>query len=198
MPVRPVPRETSERLEHFAQLVLAENKRQNLIAASTAAEFWTRHILDSLQLLDHAPEEPGLWLDIGSGAGLPGMVVAIASSHRVILVEPRRKRAEFLARCREALGLRDVVVEQRRVETLRVAADVVSARAVAALDQLLGWAEQIGSANAQLILPRGANAVSELEAARNAWHGDFELVPSVTAPGSGIVLAQHVRRRKAL
>jgi 16S rRNA (guanine527-N7)-methyltransferase len=195
--VRPVPRETQERLERFGQLVLAENERQNLIAASTTADFWNRHILDSLQLLDHAPRSRQLWLDIGSGAGLPGIVVAIASDHHVVLVEPRRRRAEFLAYCCEQLGLADVVVEQKRVEQLRIAADVVSARAVASLDRLFGWAERIGSAEALMILPRGMNAVSELEAARAAWHGDFELVPSVTAPGSGIVLAKHVRRRKS-
>jgi len=195
--VRPVPRETHERLELFAQLVLAENERQNLIAASTAADFWTRHILDSLQLLDHAPPAPGVWLDIGSGAGLPGIVIAVASDHRVTLVEPRRKRAEFLMRCCGQLGLANVAVEQRRVEKLRIAADVISARAVASLEILFGWADEIGSADARMILPRGMNAVSELDAARAAWHGDFELVPSVTAPGSGIVLAQHVRRRKA-
>ena len=196
MPVRPVPRETRERLERFAQLVLAENARQNLIAASTAADFWNRHIVDSLQLLDHAPASRRLWLDIGSGAGLPGLVVAIASAHRVVLVEPRRRRAGFLTQCCEQLGLLDVVVEQRRVETLRIAADVISARAVASLDTLFGWAGQIGSGGALMILPRGVNAVSELEAARAAWHGDFDLVPSVTATGSGIVLAQHVRRRE--
>jgi 16S rRNA (guanine527-N7)-methyltransferase len=195
--VRPVPRETQDRLEQFAQLVLAENARQNLIAASTVADFWNRHILDSLQLLDHAPKHPVLWLDIGSGAGLPGIVIAIASAHRLVLVEPRRKRAEFLAHCCEQLGLTDVAIEQRRVEKLHIAADVISARAVASLESLFGWAEQIGSGDSRLILPRGANALSELEAARTAWHGDFELVPSVTAPGSGIVLAQHVRRRKA-
>ena len=195
--MRPVPRETRERLEQFAQLVLAENARQNLIAASTATDFWNRHIVDSLQLLDHVPEFPQLWLDIGSGAGLPGLVVAIASDHRVVLAEPRRRRAEFLINCCDRLGLSEVIVEQRRVETLHIAADVVSARAVASLDTLFGWATQIGSADALMILPRGANAVSELDAARVAWHGDFDLAPSVTAPGSGIVLARHVRRRNA-
>jgi 16S rRNA (guanine527-N7)-methyltransferase len=192
-----VPRETRERLEHYARLVIAENDRQNLIAASTIPDFWQRHVVDSLQLLDHAPGDSRLWLDIGSGAGLPGLVVAIASGHRMILVEPRRRRAEFLMRCCEQLGLADVVVEQRRVETLQVSADVVSARAVASLDTLFGWATQIGSADALMVLPRGANAVSELDAARGAWHGDFDLVPSATAPDSGIVLAQHVRRRSA-
>jgi len=194
--MHPVPRETRERLECFGQMVLAENQRQNLVSASTVAEFWTRHILDSLQLLDHAPRRAGLWLDIGSGAGLPGIVIAIASPHRVVMVEPRRRRAEFLAECCQALGLKGASVEQRRVEQLRISADIVSARAVASLDTLFGWIEQIGSAGARMIFPRGANAVSELEAARMAWHGDFDLVPSVTAPGSGIVLAQHVRRRK--
>lgn len=192
-----VPRETRERLQRYARLVLEENARQNLIAASTTADFWTRHIVDSLQLLDHVPATPQRWLDIGSGAGLPGLVVALASAHRVTLVEPRRRRAEFLARCCEELGLAEVVIEQRRVETLRISADVVSARAVASLDTLFAWAERIGSGDALMILPRGVSAVSELDAARGAWHGDFDLVPSVTAPGSGIVLARHVRRRNA-
>jgi 16S rRNA (guanine527-N7)-methyltransferase len=197
VPVRPVPRETREQLERFSQLVLAENERQNLIAASTMADFWNRHILDSLQLIEHAPATSQLWLDIGSGAGLPGIVIAIATEYRVVLAEPRRRRADFLAHCREQLGLANVVIEQRRVEKLHIAADVISARAVASLDTLFGWAEQIGSADALMILPRGVNAVSELEAARAAWHGDFDLAPSATAPGSGIVLARHVRRRNA-
>lgn len=193
----PVPRETRARLERYADLVLAENKRQNLIASSTEAEFWNRHIEDSLQLLDLAPASSQFWLDIGSGAGLPGLVIALASDHRVVLVEPRRRRAEFLARCCSELGLEQVVVEQRRVETLRISAEVISARAVASLDRLFDWAAMIGSADALMILPRGANAVSELDTARIAWHGDFDLVPSRTAPDSGIVLAQHVRRRIA-
>jgi 16S rRNA (guanine527-N7)-methyltransferase len=192
-----VPREAQAQLGRFAELVLSENERQNLVAASTIDKFWDRHILDSLQLLDLAPRPPGLWLDIGSGAGLPGLVIAIASTYRVILTEPRRRRAEFLAHCCRELGLDHVTVEQRRVETLKLVADVVSARAVASLETLFGWVDQIGSADAQLILPRGVNAVSELEAARMAWHGDFDLASSVTAPDSGIVLARHVRRRTA-
>ncbi len=194
----PVPRETRERLEHFGQLVMAENERQNLIAASTCSGF-----LEPAYSRLAPADRPcaGARLSFGStsasGAGLPGIVVAIASDHRVVLVEPRRRRAEFLIDCCAQLGLAGVIVEQKRVERLRISADVVSARAVAALDTLFGWAEQIGSADALMILPRGMNALSELEAARTAWHGAFDLAPSATAPGSGIVLARHVRRRTA-
>ena len=117
----------TERLARFAALVVAENAAQNLIAPSTIDHIWARHVLDSLQLLALAPE--GHWLDIGTGGGFPGLAIAIASERSVTLVEPRKRRARFLADCVDQLGLADrVTVVAARIASVDVEADVISAR----------------------------------------------------------------------
>src|SRR5262245_8863545 len=93
---RNVPRETMERLEHYVRLLLDEHERQKRIARATVEEVWERHILDSAQLVRFAPRPDSSWLDIGSGAGLPGLVIAILTQGPVTLVEPRKLRADFL------------------------------------------------------------------------------------------------------
>ena len=106
---RDVPRETFDRLERFADLLRAESTRQNLISASTLASLWERHIVDGAQLVRFEPKPGATWVDIGSGAGLPGIVIAALVSGRVTLVEPRRLRAEFLRGVVAELGLNERV-----------------------------------------------------------------------------------------
>jgi len=113
-----VSRETAEKLDGYAALLLEENARQNLISKSSVSDLWSRHIVDSLQLLDHAPAN-ARWLDIGSGPGLPGMVLAIAGVREITLVEPRRLRTDFLERCCSALQLTNVKVITGKVELRR-------------------------------------------------------------------------------
>ena len=189
-----VSRETFERLERFVALLLHENQRQNLIAPSSAPELWTRHILDGAQLLGIAGEE-GKWCDIGSGPGLPGMVIAILGGTPMTLNEPRKLRADFLRRATEELSLRRVVVADCKVERLEGKFDFITARAVANLDRLLGMACHLAHSETKWVLPKGERAQSELDEARKAWQGSFRLVPSRTHPASAIIVAEHVQRR---
>jgi 16S rRNA (guanine527-N7)-methyltransferase len=194
-----VPRETSALLERFVALLLDEAGRQNLIADSTKGHVWSRHIVDSAQLITLADEPNGRWIDLGSGAGLPGLVVAILRDAPMVLVESRRKRAEFLQETVEALGLSvRVTVEARRVESLPsgTAARVISARAFAPLDRLLEVANSLSRSGTVWVLPKGRSVQSELELISPTWQGVFHVEQSVTDPDSAIIVARNVRRGK--
>ncbi|RYD58863.1 MAG: 16S rRNA (guanine(527)-N(7))-methyltransferase RsmG [Sphingomonadales bacterium] len=183
-------------LDDFATLLRVEAQRQNLISASSFDELWVRHFQDSAQLIPLARESDGPWIDIGTGAGMPGLIVAILTDRPVILVEPRARRVEFLRNCVEDLGISSrVVVEQRRIETVTVTrpAAVISARAVSELSQLFASAVHCADSSTSWLLPKGRSAQSEVAAARNAWQGSFHVEPSVTSPDSGIVVASGVR-----
>jgi 16S rRNA (guanine527-N7)-methyltransferase len=191
-----VSRETQ--ISDFEALLRAEAQVQNLIAASTLDTVWTRHLTDSAQLVPLAAEAgKGAWIDIGSGAGLPGIVVAILVDRPVILVEPRRMRVDFLRSVGERLGLGNVTVHHGKMETYRVDAPaaIISARAVAALSQLLTSAIESADSSTVWVLPKGRNAESEVAEARRKWQGSFHVEPSVTQPDSGIVIAKGVRPR---
>ena len=192
-----VPRETI--LARYADILCEESARQNLIAASTLDQLWVRHLVDSAQLLLLAKDAgEGDWLDVGAGAGLPGMVAAILSDRPVVLVEPRAKRAEFLREAAVMLDLpRRVTVVASRVEAYKPArpAAIVSARAVAALPGLLRSTIHCTDSSTVWLLPKGRNAQSEVEAARANWQGSFHVEPSITQPDSGIVVAREVRPR---
>lgn len=192
-----VPRGTWLLLSRFVELLLAESRRQNLISPASQDHVWSRHIVDSAQLCAHAPA--GRWLDIGSGAGFPGLVGSIVSVRRVTLVEPRARRAAFLADTAHALGLGDrIEVVQDRVERLdRPAFDVISARAVAPLAELFAAAGGLATSATVWLLPKGRTAATELEATRASWQGTFRMLPSITDPESAIIVASHVRRRSA-
>ncbi len=189
-----VSRETL--LERYAAILREESKRQNLIAASTLDQLWNRHLIDSAQLVPLADVD-GPWIDIGSGAGLPGIVAAILTDREVTLVEPRTKRAEFLRSTARALGLANVTVAASRIETHKPAkrAAIMSARAVAPLYELFAGAAHCTDSSTVWLLPKGRNAESEVEATRGAWQGVFHVEPSITSPDSGIVIARKVRPR---
>lgn len=187
-----VSRETL--LDRFAAMLREESARQNLVSASTLDAVWSRHLVDSAQLILLADVD-GPWIDIGSGAGLPGLVVAALTDREVTLVEPRAKRVAFLRDAAEALGLTNVTVAGSRIETHRPAkrAAVISARAVAPLYELFAGAQHCTDSSTVWLLPKGRNAESEVEAARGAWQGVFHVEPSITSPDSGIVIARKVR-----
>jgi 16S rRNA (guanine527-N7)-methyltransferase len=191
-----VSRETLVRLESLVTLVTAESQQQNLIAASTLPTIWDRHIVDSAQLLALAPAGAGSWLDLGSGAGFPGMVVAaIARSMEIVLVESRRKRIDFLAQVAATLGLSDrVTIAGSRLELIETRPfDVISARAFAPLDQLLPLAVRFSTPKTVWLLPKGRGAASELAAVRSSWQGEFRIVASVTDPEAAIIVARNVQ-----
>lgn len=191
---RDVPRETYGKLERFAALLLEENRLQNLIAPNSEPELWTRHILDGAQVLGLAEGE-GSWLDIGSGPGLPGLVIAILGGRPMTLNEPRKLRADFLRRVVSDLALADVTVAECKVERLEEKFDLITARAVARLDGLFTMACHLAHSETKWVLPKGESAQSELDEARATWQGSFRLVPSQTHAASAIVIAEHVQRR---
>jgi 16S rRNA (guanine527-N7)-methyltransferase len=194
---RTVSRETFDRLAAYVNLLRSEAGRQNLIAPSTVTTVWKRHVLDSAQLARFETREGCRWVDIGSGAGLPGMVLAIILSDPITLIEPRRLRAEFLQQAVRDLGLTDrVTVECDKVERARGTFDVITARAVASLDALLRMSHHLSTSETTWILPKGRNAQSELAQAKLNWHCEARVEQSCTDPDSEIIVLTKVGARK--
>ena len=193
---RSVSRETFEQLQAYVDLLLAENARQNLISKSTANDIWERHVADGAQLIRFASRPDSSWVDIGSGAGLPGMVIAILSEGPVTMVEPRKLRADFLARVAATLGLSDrITVHAAKAERITGKFDVITARAVATLDVLLSISRHLSTDKTLWLFPKGKSAQLELEQARRSWQGSFRLEPSVTSQEASILVASDVRRK---
>lgn len=192
--VEDVPRETADQLTRFAGLLLQENERQNLISKSSAGAVWERHLYDSAQLLRFGNSDAE-WLDIGSGPGLPGLVLAILGVRSITLVEPRRLRTAFLERCVDELGLSNAAVITGKVEAVRGRYDVITARAVASANRILSMSHHLLAPNGRWVLPKGRSAAKELEEALVTWQGDFQLEPSQTDPDARILVASRVKRR---
>lgn len=192
-----VSRETYRAIDTFLDLLRDENSQQNLVSRLSLDHLWSRHVLDSTQLLRFAPGSARTWLDLGSGAGFPGLIVALLRRGEVTLVESRKLRADFLNRVIHHLGLATrAAVICAKIENFRSPPfDVISARAFAPLEKTLALGAPFATAETRWILPKGRNAKSELEAARTSWQGDFRIEPSLTDPASGIVVAEGVRRR---
>ena len=191
---RNVSRETFARIERYVDLLRHEAARQNLISTSTMETIWDRHILDSAQLVQFEPKAGSAWVEIGSGAGLPGLVIACLVDGPVALVEPRRLRAEFLRMVIVALDLAArVSVQQVNAQRARGKYDVISARAVARLPKLLEISQHLSTGNTVWALPKGRGALEELAEAQQAWQGVFHVERSVTDSESYIVVGTGVR-----
>ena len=198
----PVSPETLERLDRFVPLLLEWQQRTNLIAPSTIPTIWTRHIADSLQLLDVAPEAR-IWVDFGSGAGFPGVVLACALAQAqdttVHLIESNGKKATFL---REAIRVAacPAVVHHMRVENFLEGfagpVDVVTARALAPLKTLLDQSVKLISRGALGVFPKGQNAAAELAEAAKHWNLEHRLVASRTESRASILVIHNAKRRQ--
>jgi 16S rRNA (guanine527-N7)-methyltransferase len=190
-----VSRETWERLAALVAFLRREALSQNLVAASTLESIWSRHIVDSAQLLKLLPDDTpndSKWIDLGSGAGFPGIIVAILSGYKVTLVESRNRRIEYLQR---ALGLLDldgsVTIAGMQLERFETAPfSVISARAFAPLPRLFELAARFSTDKTIWLLPKGRNAVKEWEGVQSVWTGDFRIEPSITDAESGILVGQ--------
>lgn len=191
---RGVSRETYGKLEAFAALLGEESSKQNLIAASTIGHLWERHLIDSAQLLRLG--RAGSWVDIGSGAGLPGIVIAILTSDPVALVEPRRLRAEFLSTVKTRLALDSVTVIHGKANVVRAKFDNITARAVGPAIELLTMTNHLSHSKTVWVLPKGRSAQKELDDVRAAWQGAFRLEPSLTDEAASILLATGVKPRE--
>lgn len=187
-----VSRETCQRLEAYIALLTRWNARINLVAAATIKTAWTRHVADSAQLLDLAPESASSWLDLGSGAGLPGLPVAALAAEKapdlhVTLVESDTRKAAFLATAAREMDL-DVTVEPHRIEALTPRPyDVVSARALAPLGRLCALAHRFSGRGTVFLFPKGARVDSELTAATAGWHIRAERIASRTDPEATVL-----------
>ena len=191
---RPVSRETFEKLRRYVEALTEEAGRQNLVSRGTVEDMWERHILDSAQLVRFEWTPSARWVDIGSGAGLPGVVISCLVEGPVTLIEPRRLRAEFLYRVISELGLRAQVV-QAKAERASGSFDVITGRAVAKLTDFLGLSAHLSTRNTVWALPKGRNANSELAEAKRAWQGVFHVERSITDAESWIVVGRQVRAR---
>ncbi len=190
-----VPRETMAQLEHLVALILAANRQQNLISDTSASAIWQRHILDSAQLAQFAVQR-GLLLDLGSGAGLPGLVLAILRPQPVVLVESRKLRIAFLNTAIAALGLSNARVHGGLVEKMpQLAASVITARAFAPLPKIFALAHRFTIDDTLWVLPKGRRADEEIDAAKAQWSGMFHVEQSLSDAEAGIVIAQNVSPR---
>jgi 16S rRNA (guanine527-N7)-methyltransferase len=202
-----VSRETEARLDRFADLLNDWQSRINLVAPSTLPNLWTRHIADSLQLLMLvearflAPGASILWIDLGSGGGFPGMIIACALAEHpgamVHLVESNQKKAAFLREVTRVTGAAAKVHAQRIEDfcaAFSEAAHVVSARALAPLPDLLRLAYPLLKTGATGLFPKGQDVEAELTEAAKYWKFDYDLAPSLTSPDGQIVVVRSLAR----
>ena len=187
-----VSRETELLFDKYQSLMVTWNPKINLVAFSTLGEFRERHIEDCLQIVSFLPEHiSGKWVDIGSGGGLPGLVLAIYYREQSIdfsFVESDKRKCQFLRTVIRELGLSNVdVISERIEETTPLNADYLSARALAALPKLLGFVERHLGATGEALLMKGRSWQEEVELARKEWHFELEHSPSTTDAEAAIL-----------
>ena len=193
-----VSRETSQKLEHLVGFVEKWNPAINLVATGSLPVAWHRHVLDSAQLFALAPPDSKKWVDLGSGAGFPGLVIAIIAAESnpslaVTLVEADKRKAAFLTQTARELGVAVRVLPQRAEEVLPLSADVLSARALARLTKLCPIIHLHAAPNGVALLLKGAQTEQELAEAAGAWRFDVQTVLSKTDPSGRIVLIKNIR-----
>lgn len=182
----------AERIACLIALLAEENARQNLVAAASLPVVWQRHIVDSAQLLTHVPRETsGPWLDLGTGAGFPGLVIAaLRPDCEVVMVESRARRVEWLERARIALGLDHARIVGARLELVEARPfSLISARAFAPLVRLLDLSARFSTKDTLYLLPKGRSAQQELLELRG-WNHLFHVEQSLTDPEAGVIVGQ--------
>ena len=180
-----VSRETLDDLGHYVDLIVKWNPKINLVSRSTLADIWSRHIEDSLQVYYHTRPNNCHWLDIGSGGGLPGLVIAILAKHddqgvSVTLMESDQRKSVFLRTVIRELNLPAKVVTDRIELAEPVKADILSARALADLSMLMDFSERHLSQDGYALFQKGKNWQSEVQAAQESWQFEFEVFKSIT------------------
>jgi len=191
---RDVSRETLARLTVHLDLLERWQRAINLVGPTTLADPWRRHILDSAQLLAHLPPATASLVDLGSGAGFPGMVLAILGVPGVVLIESDRRKAQFLREVARETGAAVTVRAERIEELAGWPADVVTARALAPLPHLLALAERFLAADSICLFLKGHNARRELTQALKSWHMAREMFPSLSAPTGTVLKLRGVGR----
>jgi 16S rRNA (guanine527-N7)-methyltransferase len=192
-----VSRETLQRLETYAALLVKWQAKINLVGPATLPDLWRRHFLDSAQLLPLLPASTGTLVDLGSGAGFPGLVLAIMTGWRVHLLDSDQRKCAFLRQVAVDCGvLTQVTIHAKRIEQVTgIAADVVTARACAPLGELLALAEPfIGEKGTGLFL-KGAQAEEELTQAQRHWTMRLDRRDSISDPAGKILTVSHLKRK---
>ena len=193
-----VSRETFLRLKEYEKLLFKWNAKINLVSKSTLDNFWNRHVLDSAQFLSSVSEKAGKWVDLGSGGGLPGLVVAILSDeiepvNKLFLVEADVRKAVFLKTvCRE-LGLKVEVYNNRVEELPPMSANIVSARALAPLKTLCLYAKNHLEKDGEAVFAKGENWKAELVEAQKKWIFSYEAVKSTLHEGSVVLVLRGIK-----
>ena len=187
-----VSRETTVRLEHYLAMLEKWNPAINLVSKSTITNAWSRHFKDSIQLYQHAPNDWTHWADLGSGGGFPGAVIAILANElrpgaQVTLVESDQRKAAFLRSVLRETEVSGTVAAKRIENAEPLAADVISARALADLTTLLGFAERHGRNEATYLFPKGINWEKELRIAQESWKFTYCAITSETDPNATIL-----------
>ncbi|MEZ5921808.1 MAG: 16S rRNA (guanine(527)-N(7))-methyltransferase RsmG [Parvularculaceae bacterium] len=195
-------REVMDRLAAYDAALLDWSSRMNLIARSTIEDRWARHYRDSAQLFELLPAGAKSLVDLGSGAGFPGLVLAAMGAEKGLkttLIESTGKKAAFLRAAAEAMSITNLEVVPQRIESITISPpDVVTARALAQLGKLLSYAHEIASEKTVLIFPKGQDIAGELTDAAKYWHMSVEQKPSKTSPGSTILVIRNLRAKTAL
>lgn len=194
-----VSRETEQRLEIFIGFLKREAESQNLISASTFDHIWSRHIVDSAQLLKFVPDDSAQtdWIDLGAGAGFPGLIVAMLSNYNVTLVESRSRRIDYLERAVAMLNMeKQVKIAGQPLERVKTAPfSVISARAFAPLPRLFELAQRFSTNKTLWLLPKGRNAAREWNEVEPFWNGEFRVEDSVTDSEAGILVGYLTGKR---
>ena len=193
-----VSRETFAKLESFARLVEKWTPKINLVSKPSVPNLWERHIVDSVQLFTMAPET-GSWVDIGSGGGFPGIVISILSSeqgdsHTLTLIESDHRKGAFLRTAIRELGLKATVISDRIENVPSLEADIVSARALADLTTLLGYADMHLKSDGTALFPKGESWRKEHEDAQGVWSYESEPIKSLTNPSAAVLKIKEIAR----
>ncbi|MCG8490514.1 MAG: 16S rRNA (guanine(527)-N(7))-methyltransferase RsmG [Sneathiellales bacterium] len=189
-----VSRETLDKLDCYISLLQKWQKAINLVSKSTLAEAWNRHILDSYQILDHVKEREGTWVDLGSGAGFPALVLAIASDFNIHVVESDQRKCLFMREVSRETSS-PITVHNARIEAVEpFPADFISARALAPLEKLLGYSEKFATGNSRFVFLKGQDVDAELTNAAKYWRMSSEKHQSLSSGDGNILLLKDVRR----
>ena len=195
-----VSRETEARLRILSDLTVKWTKKINLIAPSTVSEIWRRHIVDSAQIWPFRPDDPSIWVDIGSGGGFPGLVVsAIAHDEspatKIALIESDMRKTVFLRQAAREMGVTLEVIQARIENSNPKTPDVISARALAPVNKIFDLTQHMRGPRTKFILLKGKSAKAELEEAAETWSFKAEIHPSVTDREASILVLSDVMPR---
>ncbi|MFZ4124861.1 MAG: 16S rRNA (guanine(527)-N(7))-methyltransferase RsmG [Rickettsiales bacterium] len=184
-----------ETLKKYVQLLLKWNQKINLIGPSTESEIWERHIQDSLQIVPLIPKDAISIVDLGSGAGLPGLVVASQLSIPITLIERDQRKCAFLAEAVRICGFSHVTLSNSDARNSQAKYTVIIARALASIDELFALCEGMIMENSICLFPKGKTYANEIAEAQGNWDFDYQVTPSLTQSDAVILTISKIKRK---